>query len=178
MLNKLLDFTQVRHHRLLILTTLFVLISWPVLSSQIRLGQGLSAMASLNEATGLSALKDLTPLTRIASGVIDKLDWVLILTRSFRLSEGLFALLLLILSFGDREQPWFGASFRILLAVILAQNAIQGVFLFKAFTALNPNTAVLLVRSAGWLGILSGLLVLIGGFLIWLRLLVLSGQTR
>lgn len=171
MLNRLLTMNPKPNHRLLFLTSLSVLLSWTILSAQIQLGTTFLSIHQMNDLVLLVQVKELNFFTKALSNIIDLIPLESQVLNLFSVKETVFMLLVILLSFKTETMPWLHKVYK---SVVIGQTLLYiGLSLALTFTvtATNPNTAILLLNSAGLACVGLGLGFLGVLFVAWLKLI-------
>lgn len=171
MLNRLLAWTDSKHNRLVVLMSILVLVSWPILAAQIQMGQVLISIQTVTEVTNLSQIKDTIFLTRVIAGILDKIPLGTLILTSGSWQEVLFLFTIILLSFKNDESPWLYKPVRAIFLIQFGLNYLLAFNLYRAVTTYSPQTALDLLHQTGQLHIWLCLGLLIAGFGTWLKLL-------
>lgn len=168
-LNRWLDKPE---HRVLSFLIVLVILSWFVCIPEIQLGRYLSNIKSLNDLTDLTYIKDSTFVTRIVAHWLDKTLTLTHFFMSFKISEILFFIVLVLFSFRDENHRILNNSAKLLLLIQAIMHLLLLYQLFKLTQLTNPNQALVLITQLAYVYQVLGFVSLFLCFILFILTIV------
>lgn len=168
-MNGLLNWLSDRHHRYLMVYSVFLLSGLVVVGQQVALGWPLTALEGATDLTILSSLSTKTLLTRLAATTLDYgLDWQRYLMQ-VHLEEVVFTLGAILFTRKTEPYPthWI---VRLLLVIELLLTLGLALVFNRAFGSIDVEAVLSMVRNFGWIYTVGSIVIMIGLTLEGIRL--------
>jgi len=158
-MNRVIDWLDQRHHRMIVFYGLFTISAWWILKNQIVFALPLIKASSITDLTNLTLVKEATLLTRWAAIYLDHgIQWVLFL-KAIQLEEWVFLGLGGLLCF--KVKGYHGSTLiRILLITELALNGALAIIVISALNSYDTGmilnsvktfASIEMILSLGWM---------------------------